>query len=123
MTPNPVKCHYCQNLCRKVARRKFDQGGDNYWQCDYHGGSTVKLWFPRPDDEKWYQVILTTQYKENYYDAVFVYDNPNVTKVFYISKAPTKYGPQEAVLALDYHPQNITPENLLQKLPTLLMFS
>lgn len=122
MIQTPVLCLYCKRMCRKVPGRKLDLMR-HYWQCDYHGATVVKFAIPPMDSETWYNAILTVHFRDTIYDVVFLYDNPHSTSKFRIEKAPTDIARSEIIFSLDFHPPDITPENVQKKLPTYLLFS
>lgn len=122
----PFVCTYCQRKCRQVTYEKHDSSSTvPHWRCDYHGAVVVKF-VPSISfqTDTWHMTILGFQHKETNYQLVFNYGNPNVHEKFRVEKVSYVRGqPNEPIVRLDFHPENITPENAIQKLPTLILFS
>jgi hypothetical protein len=117
-----MNCQYCKRPCRKVQGRKYDQRR-SYWQCDYHGQIQTRFFNETWDPNMSYsETILICFHKDVSYDAIFYHGITAHNKEFALFKSPTEYGPQQVVLTMDKAP-NITPDNFLTKLPTLLTFA
>lgn len=114
-----VKCQYCQRKCRPDTSQ-----GIKYWRCDYHGSTVVK-YLVANEPEIWHTTILQCRHRETTYHVSFFFDNPNYLYKFRIDKIKVhRYvSSAEPIVTLDFHPDNITPENVSNKLPTLLLFS
>ena len=114
-----MKCLYCQKLCRKME--------SFWWQCDYHGGTPVKFQAVTTeiDPEKdFYTITLVCFLNNNTYHVSFFHNNPHVKEKFRIDKVIYKWQRASAqpVCQMDFHPKDITPENIQTKLPVYLTF-
>jgi hypothetical protein len=136
-----MKCQYCQRACRRIApgkalaQTKSQVPGSNtatYWQCDYHGEVAVKFMAARDRAEgvegaqDWITTILVCLWKDNTYHVCFFHNNPDMEVKFRIDKVrskPTWLISADAVVSLNFLPPDITPENVVNKLPTYLLFS
>lgn len=133
-----MKCQFCQRACRKIApgmalsKNGRQRGGNNaiFWQCDYHGQVAVKYMAaqdrPESTTEEWLTTILVCLWKDTTYHVCFFYNNPEMDVKFRIDKVPmiaSLYLSAEAIVSLDFLPTDITPENVVNKLPTYLLFS
>jgi len=134
-----MKCQFCQRACRKIApgkalshsgRQKSGTNLATFWQCDYHGQVAVKYMAAqdRPDHEteEWLTTILVCLWKDNTYHVCFFHNNPEMEVKFRIDKVrpiPDWKNYADAVVSLDFLPPDITPENVVTKLPTYLLFS
>lgn len=118
-----MNCSYCQRPCRKIIASQNPFGT---YQCEYHGA--VRVQFSdnpntmNPDAHSC--TILICLVKESNYQVTFFYGNhgPSHPK-FSVSKLP--FDPKKTsqlIFNLDFHP-DITPDNIKDKLPTLLTFS
>lgn len=125
---NYFMCKFCNRPCRpcyedpKSASRSMY---DKHWRCDYHGIAVKHIGVP-PDELT--SLVLSVNYKDYQYDCMFNYDitTPSggliATYPFRILKMNRAPKTVEVVVSLDFHP-DITPENVVQKLPTLILFS
>jgi hypothetical protein len=123
-----INCRYCHRPTRKVQRNNWSTIN---WQCDYHGGVMVRYLVSESLAAISHGEILATtifvcKWKEETYHVVFVYDLKDPIK-FRIDKVlPAKYNMPEAtepIVTLTFLPTDITPENVMNKLPTYLLFS
>lgn len=123
-----INCKYCHRPTRKIQRHQFQLIN---WQCDYHGGVIVRYLLSDnlsaiSHGEVMATTILVCKWKEETYHVVFIYDPQDPIK-FRIDKVlPAKYGRPEAtepIVTLDFLPLDITPENVMNKLPTYIIFS
>lgn len=121
-----INCHYCKRPCRKVRKANTNT---IYWQCDYHGGVVIKYLTAIDNNitnQNWVTIIMVCKWKEETYHVVFILNTEDPIK-FRIDKVrPQRYLAVEladAVISLDFLPEDITPENVMTKLPTYLLFS
>lgn len=114
-------CAYCQRLCRKVTASFSGYFGT--YQCDYHGAVRVQFSYAGKDNEM-LCVKLICNLKDSNYQATFFYGNTEASHPkFSVCKLP--FDPKktsELIFNLDFYP-DITPDNIKDKLPTLLTFS
>lgn len=123
-----INCHYCARPCRKVNKMTLVNSA-TYWQCDYHGAVVVRYLLAvdhHIDDLNWRTIILVCRWKDETYHVVFILNTSEPIK-FRIDKIlPHKFmRPElaEAIVTLNFLPEDITPENVMNKLPTYLLFS
>lgn len=116
-------CKFCKRPCRPCyedPRSNSRSMYDKHWRCDYHGVAVKHIGHP-PDELT--AVVLTLNYKDNHYDCMFNYGfGGNTSDCFRIMRMHPYPRTVEVIVSLDFYP-DITPENIVQKLPTLILFS
>lgn len=106
-----MKCLFCPE--QDIRAYKEESAIKNRLTCD-----TCKTVFEFKDDEieRYYYGVM---YKETMYVVYVSFDDNLIgMKRFNIIDQETR-----SVMELDYVPDNITPHNLADKLPTILTFS
>lgn len=122
---NYFLCKFCNRPCRPCYEDKNSPSRsmyDKHWRCDYHGVAVKHIGYP-PDELT--SVVLSVQHKGYQYDCMFNYHKDQSTlsyPPFRIMKMNPSPRTVEIVVTLDFHP-DITPENVYNKLPTLILFS
>lgn len=117
-------CKFCNRKCRKVSPEKGDHDRAPYWRCDYHGSVVVKHYWINDVmlQPMLSYVALIAYYKEDRYAACLMYNYDHYPYKFRLDKVNPYPKTTQSIITLDFHP-DITPENVTQKLPTLILFS
>lgn len=132
-----MKCIYCKDICLSGI-----DPSDRIYTCThkdikiiFHSSlkldvqldtsvNPIETFFNNKD---WHMMQFETVYKDNNYRASFIFGEDNsiainnrfrLDRVIYINNELTSY---HVVAYLPFHP-NITPDNFLNKLPTLIVF-
>ena len=117
-------CEYCGRKCRPEGVQYID--GANFWCCDYHGATKVRYSKGNLLGDNWQNTTLIYTHNDNRYHAIFFYDNKFVGCKFRVDRIKLlKHREENAgmVFSLDFHPKDIKPENVIEKIQKYIIFS
>lgn len=116
-----VQCQFCGERCLM----DFGTSGTKYWKCTHHKNVEVKyLIADHPD--VWYTLVLACDKDKRYFFVSQFYNNNYMTEAFRIDEIFKKGSPAsyaKTIFALDFHPKDITPDNVISKMNLWIPFS
>ena len=124
-----MKCVFCEQKCQMTSLADDDRNKSwpDKWKCDHHTVPveywTYKFSFGKEQPFN-IRYCFKVIYKSGMYRIYYQIDNGLLSKKNPICFRVEKQFPNiSLILELDFLPLNITPENILEKLPTLILFS
>lgn len=117
-----VMCEFCGKECGKDKSMSFNE----YWRCSNHSNVIVKYLVAEAPDT-WYTKVILCKSKEKMYHVSWFFDNPAMKEKFRIDEVKpvaTQYGTSAAaIFSLDFYPEGITPDNVIEKIGKWIIFS
>lgn len=115
-----IHCEFCKERCIM----DYGTNGTKYWRCDHHNNIIIKYLIAETDI--WYTLILDLERDNRRFFISFFYDNSYMKEMFRIDeifKAGSPASSAKTIFSLDFHPKDITPNNVADKLSLWIPFS
>jgi len=117
-----MNCFFCQNECRK-------ENDEGRWSCSHHAVTVhLRRYDYHEGDGLPDFLYFTHDHKDKEYTVWFIfrpYDSGSYKEPNYVSchidYYPHNFNADGRLIQFDFIP-NLTPDNFLQKLPTILVF-
>lgn len=117
-----MKCYFCQTEINESA---IAEKGPNFGNPFFYGAchKCQHNCITSYRDGKIIVASITFVYKDRTFLAKFNFTHSTFSLTPWITSDEGLFLPQRCILSLDFIPHHITPVNILDKMPTLILFS
>lgn len=116
-----IDCEFCNERCIM----DYGNNGSKYWRCNHHSNVTVKYLIGDLPQE-WYTLVMDLEKEKRRFFVSWFFNNEYMAEMFRIDEIFNAGKPSshaKTIFHLDFHPKDITPDNVDQKMTLWIPFS